>query len=63
MSYWSERTDRFLIEQENARAARMAALQDALYRVRHEDDDVLTEDTREILRQAQTVVDELHAIW
>lgn len=61
--YYRRRIDAAQREQENARAARMGALQDALYAVRTQDDDVLSPDQRTALYAATDAVADLRRIW
>lgn len=62
-SYWRERTDRWLLEQENARAARMRALDEALAAVRTQDEDVMDAEDLATLNAAQAVVNDLRRTW
>ena len=61
--YYRQRREQLLIDLENARAARMAALDEALAAVLAADLDVMEEGEPETLRAASAVVGRLHSIW
>ncbi|MGY1773540.1 hypothetical protein [Blastococcus sp. SYSU D00813] len=58
-----ERLDRQLAAEENARAARMRALDEALTAVLTYDDDALDAEDLATLNQAQAVVNDLRRTW
>lgn len=62
-SYYRDRIDRALIEQENARIARMAALDEALAAVLYEDAEVIDGADRETLSRARQIIQELRRTW
>lgn len=62
-TYWRDRTNDWLAEQENARAARMRALDEALIAVRTQDEEILEADDLAALNAAQAVVNDLRRTW
>lgn len=62
-SYWRERMDRLEAEMENARAARLLALDEALTAVRMHDEPVMDAEDLATLNQAQAVVNDLRRTW
>lgn len=61
--YWRQRLDQQLADAENARAARMRALDEALQAVRALDEDVMDAEDLATLNQAQAVVNDLRRTW
>lgn len=62
-TYYRDRTNRWLAEQENARAGRLRALNEALTAVRTQDEDVLDAEDLAALNAAQAVVNDLRRTW
>ncbi|WP_100499393.1 hypothetical protein [Geodermatophilus chilensis] len=62
-NYWRQRLDDQLAAAENARAARMRALDEALQAVRAMDEDVMDAEDLATLNQAQAVVNDLRRTW
>lgn len=62
-SYYRDRILRTEADAENARAARMAALDEALRAVLRDDSEVMEDGEFDILSDAAGVVSRLHAIW
>jgi hypothetical protein len=62
-TFYRDRIDRALIEQENARAARLRALDEALQAVRQLDEDVMESEDLAALNAAQAVVNDLRRTW
>jgi hypothetical protein len=62
-TYYRDRIARAAVEAENARVRRMEALQEALYAVRTQDDEVLSPDQRAALSAATDAVADLRRTW
>lgn len=62
-NYWRARVEQALIAAENARAARLRALDEALKAVRAQDEDIMDAEDLAALNAAQTVVNDLRRTW
>jgi hypothetical protein len=61
--YWRQRLDQQLVAAENARVARLRALDEALQEVRALDQDVMDAEDIAALNAAQEVVNDLRRTW